>query len=144
MYIPRLCFVFTLPGGPLVRTVLVRPPAHWPQKPSPGQLLSLLDNTEWKGTPQEAEEELRRRIQAMSRVLDWPRLALASDDHGNYGDESVDRRNVLKSLEDGLVWCVAASKRTGNIVLLDREPNLERLAEVKPIILHFPHRRCMR
>lgn len=144
MYIPRKCFVFTLPGGPLVRTVLVRPPAHWPRKPSPGQLLSLLDNSEWKGTPQEAEEELRRRIQAMSRALNWPRLALASDDQESDEDESVDQRSKETSLEDGLVWCVAASKRTGNIVLLDREPNLERLAEVKPIVLHFPHRRCMR
>lgn len=134
MQIPRMCFIFTVPGRPLVRRLLLRPPAHWPKRPSPRRVLSLLDGEEWKGTRQEAEAELRRRIQMISQLLDWPRLSVASQDYAGW--ETV--------LEDGLAWCVAASKRTGNVVLLDREPNLERLSDVKPIVLHFPERRCMR
>lgn len=134
MQIPRMCFIFTVPGRPLVRRLLLRPPAGWPKRPSPRRVLSLLDGKEWEGTRQEAEAELRQRIQAMSRVLDWPRLSVVSEDHADW--EPV--------VEDGLAWCVAASKRTGNIVLLDREPNLERISDVKPIVLHFPERRCIR
>lgn len=133
MQIPRMCFIFTVPGPRLARKLLLEPPPGWAEKPDLTRLLSLLDGTEWQGSRRQAEAELKRRIEAMCRALPWPRMALVTDERA--GGESV--------CNDALAWCVAASKRTGKIVLLDREPNLDRLRDAGPLVLHFPERRCI-
>jgi hypothetical protein len=133
MQIPRMCFIFTVAGPPLARKLLLEPPPGWAEKPDLARLLSLLEGTEWQGSRRQAEAELKRKIEAMCRALPWPRLALVTDQPG--GGEPV--------CDDPLVWCVAATKRTGRIVLLDREPNIDRLRGAGPMVLHFPERRCM-
>lgn len=134
MRIPRPCYIFTVPGLPLARRLLVQPPPEWPEHPEPAAVLSFLDGgRKWRRSPREAERELKRRIEMAARLLQWPQLILATPAH----------LEGFPTVADPLVWCVAASKKTGNIILLGREPNLERLYDIEPILLHFPERRAV-
>lgn len=133
MQIPKLCFIFNVPGSPIVRRLVLRPPQGWPKRAVPRTVLSFLDGHRWRGSKREAEEELTRRIEAACCALPWPRLTIIRK------DSSPDDPH----LDHPLIWCIAASKATGDILLLDRRPNLEKLWEAEPIVLHFPDRRCV-
>lgn len=120
--------IFVLPAVRLIDPALVRPPAGWPARPYPSAILQFLDGAPWRRSRREAERELTKRIEQASRALRWPSALLVEPPDSRY--ETV--------IEDPLAWCVAASKTTGKILLLNRRPNLERLRGAQPMVLCFP------
>ncbi len=123
--------ILVIPSARLMRPVLVRPPAGWPASARPAEILRFLDGAPWRGSRPQAEQELTRRIEQASRALPWPRALLVEPRKCRH--EAV--------LDDPLAWCVAASKATGKILLLNRRPNLERLRGAQELVLCFPEAR---
>ncbi len=134
MRLPTRYIVFSLPEPRLTRRLVVQPPPGWPKRPYPASVLQFLNGKRWRRTAAEAEAALERRVENIARILPWPRLAMICED--SQPDDPV--------LADPLVWCVAASKQTGDIVLLDKKPNLDRLfREENRLVLRFVERRCL-
>lgn len=123
--------VLPIPSVRIVRRVLVQPPPRWPDDARPQAVLRFLDRSTECLPKDEADEELKRRIQAASDALPWPDAVLVGSNCKDY-DTAV---------ADPLTWCVAVTKTTGKIFLLHRQPRLERLRNSNPMVFYFPERR---
>jgi hypothetical protein len=131
MRLPHHIYVVSLPQVSFTECLVLRPPEDMPLTSDSRILLEYLDGKPWAGQEEEARAELTRRIQERAASLPWPSLALIWDmPAASYSE-----------LQDALTWCAAASKQVGRIVLLDKEPNLERLNSLRELVLHFPVRR---
>lgn len=130
MRLPHHIYIFSLPQAPLTESLVLRRPDDMPATSDPRILLEYLDGKPWTGAADEAAAELTRRIEERAASLPWPPVALVWDVPGA----------IRAELRDALTWCTAASKRVGRIVLLDKDPNLERLKGKKELVLHFPLR----
>ncbi len=122
--------LLTLPSVAVSRRVLVRPPQGWPRDPRPRNILHYLAGGKWAGTAKQAAKELARRIESAARTLGWPGALLVERESDNWS----------YVVEDPLVWCLAASKTSGDVFLLNRRPALERLNACRRLVLIFPER----
>lgn len=128
MRLPHYIYVFSLPQASFTECLVLRPPEDMPVTSDPRILLEYLDGKPWAGPAEEAAAELTRRIEERAASLPWPSMALVCDVPGSSHVE----------LQDALTWCTAASKQVGRIVLLNKDPNLDRLKGRKKLVLHFP------
>ncbi len=133
--------VFVVPACVVIRRMLVRPPALWPKAPRPEAILEFLTGRPWKGTRAEAREELSRLIGAATRSVRWPAVVAVQPESGTRSEVLDPLKPIYDSeIDDPLIWCVAASKATGSILMLHRRPDLDRLRWAKPMVLLFPWR----
>ncbi|MFZ5926640.1 MAG: hypothetical protein ACOYX1_04235 [Acidobacteriota bacterium] len=130
MRLPYHIYIFSLPQASFTECLVLRPPEEMPISGNPRILLEYFDGKPWTGSAEEAAAELTRRIEERAASLPWPSLALVRKASGAFHAE----------LRDALTWCTAASKQVGRIILLNKEPNLERLNGRKELVLHFPVR----
>lgn len=130
MKIPSSIYVFSLPQASFHQCLVLRPPADMPVTDDPRVLLEYLKGGDWAGPAEDAAAELKRLIQEHAASLPWASVALVRPEPGAEYSE----------LQDALTWCTAASKQVGRIVLLDKDPNLERLKKRKELVLHIPLR----
>ncbi|MCS7041626.1 MAG: hypothetical protein NZR01_02425 [Bryobacteraceae bacterium] len=128
MRVPYFVYIFNMPEAGLTDCLVVRRPEDMPLTSDPRALLEYLDGAPWQGSAEEASAELARRIEERAAALSWPSLALIRTAPGP----------SHATVQDALTWCAAASKQVGQIILLGKEPNLERLKRPDEIILHFP------
>lgn len=108
----RRVMVFRLPDG------------EW----SPPAVLARLDGTAWTGTSDEAERELRLRLNQHAATLPYPPAALL-------GGRPADATTFT---EDFLTICAVLAKSSTRVYLRDKEPNLANLRGGRIVLLQFP------
>jgi hypothetical protein len=104
--------VFRLPAG------------EW----SASEVLARLDGTVWAGTPDEAERELRLRLNRHAATLPYPHAVLL-------GGRSADATGCTPDL---LTICTVLAKSSTRVYLSDKEPNLTNLRGGRIVLLQFP------
>jgi hypothetical protein len=95
----------------------------------PASLLARLDRKPWSGTLEEAERELRRRLDEHAATLPYPAAVLVSED----------RSGVQESPLDLLTTCAILAKSCGHVYLRDKEPNLANIRQGRIVVLHIPN-----
>jgi hypothetical protein len=108
----RRLMVFRLPDG------------EW----SPATVLARLDRKAWAGTSDEAERELRRRLDRHAATLPYPGAALV-------GGRPQD---ATKYNGDFLTTCAILAKSSARVYLRDKEPNLGNLQGGRVLLLQLP------
>lgn len=107
------------------RWVLLRlPDGEW----SPPEVLARVDGTAWRGTPDEAERELRLRLNRQAATLPYPQAALV-------GGRAA---NATESTVDFLTICAVLAKSSTRVYLRDKEPNLSNLLGGRIVVLQLP------
>ncbi|MCE5307504.1 MAG: hypothetical protein LLG20_07665 [Acidobacteriales bacterium] len=91
-------------------------------------LLTLLDGAEWTGTPEQAECELRRRLNEHAAILPYPAALLVTDKAGDGAE----------CFTDLLTVCTVLAKSSHRVYLRDKEPNLSNLRAGSAVALQFP------
>ena len=94
----------------------------------PASLLRRLDRKPWTGAPEEAERELRRRLNEHAATLPYPAAVLVSED----------RSGVQESPLDLLTVCAILAKSSGQVYLRDKEPNLANIRKGRIVVLKIP------
>jgi hypothetical protein len=94
----------------------------------PVALLRRLDGKPWSGKPEEAERELRRRLDEHAAKLPFPAAVLVSDHAAGADDGSGDL----------LTSCTVLAKSSGRVYLRDKEPNLANIRENRVVVLQIP------
>ncbi len=94
----------------------------------PQVLLWRLDGDFPPGTPHQAEEELRRRINERAANLPYPAAALV------LSGRAQDARRAT----DLLTICTVLAKSSGRVYLRDKEPNLSRIGYGRAVVLKIP------
>jgi hypothetical protein len=95
---------------------------------TPSEVLSRLDGTAWVGTPDDADRELRVRINQHAAKFSYPRAILVA---GRMED-------AAGSPSDLLTICTVLSKSSTRVYLCDKEPNLANLRGGRTVVLQFP------
>jgi hypothetical protein len=94
----------------------------------PQNLLWRLDKDYPPGTPEDAERELRRRINERAAALPLPAAAIV-----------VSRTvNGARYSRDLLTICTVLSKSSGRVYLRDKEPNLANIRHDRTVVLQLP------
>ena len=91
-------------------------------------ILARLDGTTWAGTSDDADRELRRRLNQHAATLSYPRAVLVA---GRLDD-------AIEFPSDLLTICAVLSKSSARVYLCDKEPNLSNLRGGHTIVLQFP------
>jgi hypothetical protein len=94
----------------------------------PASLLEWIDGKPWTGTPQEAERELRRRLDEHAATLPYPAAVLVSDRAAGAEDGPADMLTV----------CAVLAKSSGRVYLRDKEPNLANIRKDRVVVLQIP------
>ena len=94
----------------------------------PAALLQRLDGKRWRGTPEEAERELRRRLDEHAGALPFPAAVLVSDRATGAEDGSGDL----------LTACAVLAKSSGRVYLRDKEPNLANIRSGRVVVIQIP------
>jgi hypothetical protein len=94
----------------------------------PVPLLSRLDGKRWRRGPDEAERELRRRLDEHAMNLPFPAAALVTD-------TSADAEGGPADL---LTVCTVLAKSSGRVYLRDKEPNLANIRKGRLVTLRIP------
>jgi hypothetical protein len=95
---------------------------------SPQEVLARLDRTPWAGTLDEAERELRLRLNRHAVTLPLPHAALL-------GGRPAD---ATEHNSDFLTICAVLAKSSTRVYLRDKEPNLANLQAGRLVLLHLP------
>ncbi len=102
-------------------------PASLPRA-APAELLAVLDGVAPRGTPDEIEAVLRRRLNEHARTLPLPPAAAAIDRAGPKDPVCRDPLSVLTVL----------AKSSPHVYLRDKEPNLAALRPGRSVVLLLP------
>jgi hypothetical protein len=95
----------------------------------PAALLRRLDGKPWSGKPEEAERELRHRLDEHAAKLPFPGAVLVSDHVAGADDSSG----------DVLTACAVLAKSSGRVYLRDKEPNLANIRKGRVVVLQIPN-----
>ena len=95
----------------------------------PGALLRRLDGGQWSGKPEQAERELRRRLDEHAAGLPFPAAVLVSGRSAGTEDGSADL----------LTTCAVLAKSSGRVYLRDKEPNLANIRKGRVVVLQIPN-----
>jgi hypothetical protein len=107
----RRWMVFRLPDG------------EW----SAPAVLARLDGTPWEGTPDDAERELRLRLNQHAATLPYPRAALLGG-RPAYATEYT---------SDFLTICTVLAKSSTRVYLCDKEPNFANLRGGRVVLMQL-------
>jgi hypothetical protein len=91
-------------------------------------LLRRLDRRAWVGTPEDAERELRRRLNEHAAKLPYPGAVIVSE--RSAGAE--------RGPADLLTVCAVLAKSSGQVYLRDKEPNLSSIRKNHVVVLQIP------
>jgi hypothetical protein len=112
------------PRGHRRLMVFRMPDGEW----TPSAVLGRLDGAAWAGTPDDAERELRLRINRHAATLPYPHAALLG---GRPSDATEYTSNFL-------TICAVLAKSSTRVYLRDKEPNLSNLSVNRIVLLHIP------
>jgi hypothetical protein len=96
----------------------------------PASLLRRLDGEPWKGNPDDAERELRRRLNEHAARLPLPPAVLVAGPAMEAEDGSADLLNA----------CTVLAKSSRRVYLRDKEPNLANIGKWRMVVLQIPDR----
>lgn len=100
------------------------PDGRW----SPQEVLERLDCTPWTGTLDEAERELRLRLNRHAVTLPLPHAALLG----------CRPAVATENSSDFLTICAVIAKSSARVYLRDKEPNLANLRSGRFVLLQLP------
>jgi hypothetical protein len=120
----RTTIAHQAPRGSRSLMVFRLPDGEW----TPSAVLERLDGTAWAGSPEDAERELRLRINRHALTLPYPPAALL-------GGRPADATGYASNF---LTICAVLAKSSTRVYLRDKEPNLSNLSDGRIALMHFP------
>jgi hypothetical protein len=93
-----------------------------------GSLLRRLDRRAWAGSLEDAERELRRRLNEHAAKLPYPAAVIVCDHAAGAECGPADLLTV----------CTVLAKSSGQVYLRDKEPNLSGIRKDRVVVLQIP------